>query len=112
MTFSFRSDNAYNCNISFVFTSDYLLFIEGKRTLERDNIIDGKVLDTATILLRFLSEIRESGIICSELKSLEQCYIMQASASGEGTMTPFWRIETDVGIHYINGVSGKREAIF
>ena len=36
---------------------------------------------------------------------------MNASVSGDGTLCPVWRIETDSGAYYINGLTGQAESI-
>jgi len=107
----YNGENVYNCTVSFLFTSESLVMIDGRRPLEYAADQNTETLDAATALLHYLSEIRSEGLICSEIRSVEPGLIMSASASGEGTMTPFWRIETDVGQNYVNGLTGKIESI-
>ena len=52
-----------------------------------------------------------AGVICSELRGLELCYAFSASASGEGSLTPIWRVVTDTGEFYINAVTGREEVL-
>ena len=112
LTCSFRDKRVYNCGVSFVFTTESLLLMDGRRPLDRGAAEeDGTLLDAATVLMRFLAETREQGLVCSQVEAVELGYVMSASASGEGSMTPFWRIGTDVGEHYINGLTGKSESI-
>ena len=103
----FRGETVYNCNVKFLFSTENLLLIDGRRPLERGDVGETETLDAATVLMRFLAEVRQAGLVCTEVHSVELGYQMDASAAGEGTMTPFWRIETDLGQNYINGVTGE-----
>lgn len=105
----FRGDEVYNCSISFLFSPDYLMMIEGRRPLEWSADGDNAVISTPTVLMRFLAEIRESGAVCSEVRELKLGYSMAASAAGEGSLTPCWRIVTDAGRYYVNAMTGKIE---
>ena len=68
-------------------------------------------LDVPTVLMRFLALVLDSGRVCSSLDSLELCYSMTATAAGDGSLVPVWRITTDTGEYYINAVSGLEETI-
>jgi hypothetical protein len=68
-------------------------------------------LDLSTVLMRFLDIISEGGRVCSELRRIELCYIQDTLASGTGTLTPVWRLATDAGNFYINGLTGKQETV-
>ena len=111
LTCKFKRENAYNCTVEFLFSSESLLMIDGRRPMEYSAERSTETLDTATMLLRYLAEIRASGLICSEIRSVEPGWMMTCSASGEGSMTPFWKIETDVGQNYVNGITGKIESV-
>ena len=113
LTCQFHGSSAYNCTVSFLFTADSLLLIDGRRPLERSAVQDTQTqpLDAATVLMRYLSQARTYGIVFSEIRSVEAGGLMSVSAAGEGSMTPFWRIETDVGQSYVNGLTGKIESI-
>ncbi len=105
----YRGNNVYNCSVSFVFTPDYLMMISGRRPLEWSADAESSEISAPTVLMRFLAEIRERGVVCSEVRGLELGYSMAASASGEGSLTPCWRIVTDTGQYYINAMTGKIE---
>ena len=68
-------------------------------------------LDVPTVLMRFLALVLDSGRVCSSLDSLELCYSMTATAAGDGSLVPVWRITTDTGEYYKNAVSGLEETI-
>lgn len=107
LTCCFRGKIAYNCNVKFLFSTENLLLIDGRRPLEKGETGDAETLDAATALMRFLAEVRQAGLVCTEVRSVELGYLMDASAAGDGDMTPFWRIETDLGQNYINGITGE-----
>ena len=109
LTCRFQDKTVYNCTVNFMFTTESLLLIDGRRPLEQGESKSGAILDAATILMRFLSETRENGMVYNRVEQMEPGYVMEASAAGEGEMTPIWRITTDVGVHYINGLTGKSE---
>lgn len=106
----FRGDTVYNCKVSFLFAPDYLMMIEGRRPLEWSAEGESAVFSAPTVMMRFLAEIRERGAVCSEVRALELGYSMAASASGEGSLTPYWRIVTDAGQYYVNAMTGKIES--
>ncbi len=106
----YRGDNVYNCIVSFLFTPDYLMMINGRRPLEWSADGESSAISAPTALMRFLAEMRERGAVCSELRTLELGYSMTASASGEGSLTPYWCILTDAGQYYINAVTGRIES--
>ena len=106
----FRGNNVYNCSVTFLFTADYLMMMEGRRPLEWSAEAESSVISAPTVLMRFLTEVREHGTVCSEVRALELGYSMAASASGEGSLTPYWRIVTDAGQYYVNAMTGKIES--
>ena len=101
-----------NCRLSFTMVGGNVRMVMGTRVL--DDIAEGGAedgLDVPTVLMRFLSIVRERGHVCSELTGLELCYAMNANVAGEGELTPVWRIDTDTGSFYINAVTGLEEAM-
>ena len=69
------------------------------------------VLDIPTVVMRFLSILKDSGYVCSEIRDISHCYKMDVAATGDGTLTPLWHFSTDIGDFYINGVTGKQETV-
>lgn len=101
-----------NCKVKFTFQSGSLIIISGTRPLDDVSTdVSGNELDLPTILMRFMDIISDSGQILSELRDAELCYMQSASVSGTGTMTPVWRLVTDAGEFYINGLTGKQETV-
>jgi len=101
----------YNCRVSFSFANDSLVIITGRRAPDRSSEEGRGAVSAVTVLLRFVDLVRENGYICSSITALEEGYIIDASASGAGTLTPVWRISTDTGVHYISGADGSSEII-
>lgn len=98
-----------NCRLIFTFDEPSII-IEGTRPL--DTVVSGTavdVLDAPTVLMRFLEHIRELGQVCSQISSADIAYYFTATAAGDGTLQPVWRISTDTGTFYLNAVTGAAE---
>ena len=111
-TCAWKGSAIFNGQVTFTFTRDSLLLISGRRAM--DTVVsraETGALDVSTILMRFLDLIRSEGHVCTELRGLTPGYTMNASVSGDGTLCPVWRIETDSGEYYINGLTGRAESI-
>lgn len=101
-----------NCTVEFRFMLGRLYSVSGTRPLDTvTSETETNVIDVPTALMRFLELTRDKGHICSELRGLELCYAFSASASGEGSLTPIWRVVTDTGEFYINAVTGREEVL-
>lgn len=103
----------FNCSVKFTFSEQSLLLISGTRPLDALTSENSRnTLDLNTILMRFLEMTHESGQVFSEIEVLQAGYSMAStSVSGDCTMTPVWRIVTNVGTYDINGITGKVETI-
>ena len=64
-------------------------------------------LDPITALVRFLDYSNASGTVCTEVRAVEQGYLLQSSASAPLRLSPAWRIETDVSYYYVNLMNGE-----
>lgn len=98
-----------NCRLIFTFDGSSVV-IEGTRPL--DTVTSGAevdVLDAPTVLMRFLEHLRELGQVCSQISSADMAYYFTATAAGDGTLQPVWRISTDTGVFYLNAVTGAAE---
>ena len=65
------------------------------------------LLDSVTVLIRFLEIVRAEGYICSRVVSVEPGYLQSVTRSGEAELAPVWRIVTDTGTLMIDAESGK-----
>ena len=111
-TCAYNGMEVVNCWVTLTFSAENLLLISGTRFL--DNISPNNttpVIDENTAVMRFLQTLKSSGYICREIAEINQCYKMEISASGDGTLTPLWHFKADVGDFYINGVTGKTETV-
>jgi hypothetical protein len=97
-----------NCSVTFTFASGSLILVTGTRPLDTVSVDASKDnLGLATVLMRFLDIVNESGRVCSVLNDAELCYIQNASTtSGTVTLTPVWRLTTDAGEFYVDGLTG------
>ena len=101
-----------NCQVTFTYSGDSLLLVTGVKPMSITGSEDGAaVLDISTVVMRFLSTLKDSGYVCSEITDISHCYKMDVAATGDGTLTPLWHFSTDIGDFYINGVTGKQETV-
>ncbi|NLV86442.1 MAG: hypothetical protein GX025_04415 [Clostridiales bacterium] len=113
MLCAWEDENIYNAEIRFDFTSDRLFLIQGTQpsgSLTSQRQAENPP-DAVTVLMNFLQYTRQTGEICSEIRSLELGYFLNAVVSGSSSLKPVWRIETDVGNYYINGFTGLPESL-
>lgn len=98
-----------NAKISFYFSDDRLVFITGRRPPDNKAYTAGvdKSIDGVTIIMSFLESIRRSGQVCSEITDISTMYVLDSSGVGANTLTPVWRIETNTGAFYFDGITGK-----
>ena len=100
----------YNAALRLDFSGDGVYMITGVRLF--DAVTEGSdegLLDSVTVLLRFVEIVREEGFICSRIDSVAPGYLQSVTRSGEATLSPVWRIETDTGAFLINAKTGKAE---
>lgn len=110
---AFKNTPVYDARISFSFYGDSLRIISGKRLLDSETQVSsaGSYLDGVTVLMKFLDSVRKTGDVCSEIDDLEIGYYISPSASGDNTLMPVWRIQTDSRPYYIDAQSGKAVTI-
>ena len=109
VTCVFDGSIVLNAKINFYFSDGRLVFITGRRppdnkayTADVDESIDG-----VTIIMSFLESIRRSGQVCSEITDISTMYVLDSASVGANTLTPVWRIETNTGAFYFDGITGK-----
>lgn len=103
----------FTCKIEVVYQKEALSQIQGWR-------LQGEVqpsnkqqesLTTPTLLVRFVSEMKQNGFFCSEIRSITQGYVYSTGGlSSQSNLLPVWRIETDQKTHLLNCVTGKLES--
>lgn len=102
-----------NCTVTFRFVNGSLNVVTGTRPLDGAEADDTQqALSVPTILTRFLAVVDEEGLVCSRITDAELCSLQQiTSVSGAGELRPVWRIETDAGTLYIDGLTGERRSL-
>lgn len=71
-------------------------------------VSDTACLSAADALVAFLSARYELGWLGSAVTGLEQGYVRSETATAAAIrLTPVWRMETDTGSFFINGVTGE-----
>ena len=100
----------YNVVMRFRFMDGRLYMLNGTRIFDVVEKEESEgLLDSVTVLIRFLEIVRDEGYICSRIESLTPGYVQTVTRSGVAELTPVWRIETDVGALMIDADSGKAE---
>lgn len=59
-----------------------------------------------TAILRFVSMCKGGDYFCTEILHIDPGYILTTSVTGSSELDPVWRISTDTGSVYIDGVGG------
>lgn len=108
-----QGGEVFNARVEFIFSGEHLLFISGQRLFDTAAEASGQSapMDAATMLVRFLESASASGYVCSEITDIRPGYVMSVPVTGESTLTPVWKIETDTGNYFINGLTGKAETV-
>lgn len=98
-----------NAKINLYYSDGRLVFITGRRPPDErvGTAVTDKDLDGVAIIMAFLESIRQSGQVCSEITDITTVYILDSASVGANTLTPVWRIETNTGAYYFDGVTGK-----
>ncbi len=100
----------YNAVLRFSYVEGSLSILSGTRcfdSAERED--DETLLDSVSVLIRFVEIVREEGYICSRLDSVTPGYLQTITRSGEAELAPVWHIETDAGALLIDAESGSAE---
>lgn len=112
LSYLYEDKAVYNSRVAFTFNDGNLLLISGRRILDTPSIqADEAPIDSITALMRFLDMVNKEGFVCSEIRALDAGYITNVSSVGGISLVPVWRIETDTGEYFINGLTGKSASI-
>lgn len=105
-------NEVFNSSLELSFSEESLLLVLGERAFDRRTGSTGaEAMDCSTVLVSFIALMQENNLSCSKIIDVSPGYLMSVSVSGEALLTPAWRIETDLGVHCINAVTGKEEVI-
>jgi hypothetical protein len=111
LTVTWQDAPVYNAQVTLTFSGDSLYLISGRRMLDTVASRSEAGLEPETLLMRFLDIVHEGGYICSEVKSLRCGYVVSVSVSGDADMVPVWRVETDAGPYFLNGLTGREMSL-
>ena len=102
----------WRSDVAATFINGSLVRIDGFRLLD---IITEQVseegLDVITILIKFLELIAGSESEIEKIIEISRGYISISTAAGDSRLDPAWRIETDKGTFFLDGLTGKRLVI-
>ena len=59
-----------------------------------------------TVLLRFLAYLKDTGVICREIRSMTAGYTLSTVQINPVHMAPAWYIVTDIQSYYMDAVTG------
>ncbi len=97
----------FSCLAVFTYEGDGLRAVDAQRISGQAAPAEGEEpLSTASVLVRFLAGIHDGvASVCNEIRELTPGY--QANLSRPVTyLSPVWRIVTDTGVYYMDGVTG------
>ena len=96
----------FSCQVTLHWSDGQLLLVEGQR-LDGSATLSSNtgLLSTSSILIRFLAGLNKGGHVCSRITDITHGYL-SSGLSRSVQLTPVWRIATDTGVYYINGLTG------
>lgn len=97
----------FNASLTLTFSRGALTAVSGTflSSLTEGTRADG--IDAITALVRFLDHRSASGLVWTEIQSVESGYLLQSSAATPLRLLPVWRIGTDVNSFYVNCKTGE-----
>ena len=100
----------FNAGLQCDFSAGRLYMVSGTMVFNVESQTEPEAgMDSVSALVRFVNLGSAEGIIFSRLDGLAPGYYVHLTMSGESTLTPVWRIETDTGSFYLNAVTGLLE---
>ena len=99
----------FSSGLSLLWSDSRLTNLDGTfYTGSMARVSDTACLSAADALIRFLSERFSLGWVGSSLTAMEQGYLRSETADASVVrLTPVWRLETDTGSFYVEGISGQ-----
>ncbi len=96
----------FSCPVELTWRDGELVRIQGQRLAGSSAPAGGTELplSTATVLVRFLAGLNAEGTICSRLEDMTAGYLLSGTTPLK--MVPVWRITTDTGAYYVDGMTG------
>ena len=69
--------------------------------------VSGTFLPAVDALVHFLDYCSVSGVVCTEVRALDEGYLLQTSSASPLRLQGVWRISTDVSSYYVNCKTGE-----
>lgn len=110
LTCSWNGSYVFDNKVSFLFSNDSLILISGRRVFDSQISSGDPSLDALTILMRFLDLVKTEGHVSSVISGLTPGYVMNVTSSSVSELMPVWRIETDSGVYFLDGITGEAVA--
>lgn len=108
LNLTYKSKPVFNSRISCYFVNGSLNIVEGKaffsKVVSRSSV--DTLPDACTILMRFLEYIKTNQLSCTEITAVESGYFAESTVVDECVMHPVWRISTDAGSFFMDGITG------
>lgn len=108
----FNKTKIMNARLAMVFEGEKLISISGKRLVATPAYADAKIMGVKTALIYFLNGIKSLNPNCKKISCVSASYHISDDGAGGAVLLPVWRVETDSGNYYVNGINGKISEIF
>ena len=97
----------FNASLTLTFSDSSLTGVSGTflPALDEGRRTDG--LDAVDALVHFLDYCSVSGVVCTEIRALDEGYLLQTSSASPLRLQGVWRISTDVSSYYVNCKTGE-----
>jgi hypothetical protein len=97
----------FNASLTLTFSDSSLTGVSGTflPALDEGRRTDG--LDAVDALVHFLDYCSASGVVCTEVRALDEGYLLQTSSASPLRLQGVWRISTDVSRYYVNCKTGE-----
>ena len=97
----------FNASLTLTFSDSSLTGVSGTflPALDEGRRTDG--LDAVDALVHFLDYCSASGVVCTEVRALDEGYLLQTSSASPLRLQGVWRISTDVSSYYVNCKTGE-----
>lgn len=97
----------FSCVATLTYEDGELRGIQGDRLTGTPSAEAGETpLTVATVLLRFLAYLKDTGVICREIRSMTAGYTLSTVQINPVYMAPAWYIVTDIQSYYMDAVTG------
>ena len=97
----------FNASLTLTFSDSSLTGISGTFLPALDEVRRTDGLDAIDALVHFLDYCSVSGVVCTEVRALDEGYLLQTSSASPLRLQGVWRISTDVSSYYVNCKTGE-----